>query len=88
MALTGTIIGVLALTETSTLGEANCHNIGTLASIERRYIGRQEAQTQAILAKGATFGISKEELPILIAASRASTARFLIELETLTHSNC
>lgn len=74
--------------ETRSIAVNNCRNIATLAKVERAFINRQEAQTQALLTSGVTFGIPKAQLPKLIDASRKSQALFLRDLDALTLSSC
>lgn len=67
---------------------SNCHNIATLAAIERGFINRQEKQTQALLEGGVTFGIPAARIPGLIAASERSQALFLGQLDALASRTC
>lgn len=70
------------------LSERNCHATRSLAMIEKRFIDRQEAQTQNVLSSGVTFGLTPEQLKAAILASKLSQARFVAELEDLAHRNC
>jgi hypothetical protein len=66
----------------------NCRNLAGLAAIERAFIERQEAQTQALVKSGVRFGIPAARIPRLLKESRESEATFLAGLDSLALSNC
>jgi len=91
-------LGVATLTiskrESRTSGQAaqlarhNCANLKSLAGIERIFIERQQQQTQALLERGLTFGIPKEQLPALVKANEESQREFLEAFDALSLTNC
>lgn len=87
VAFASAVIGALAFGKGATAISRNCHSIVKLARIERVFVDEQQQQTAELLKHGITFGVPRAQLPLLIAASQASQARFLAAFDAL-HSDC
>lgn len=86
--IAGLIVIAALVLKQSDLSHKNCYGLTQLAQINKRFIAQQEAQTQALLAKGITFGIPASELPFLIEQNKQNEAYFLNELHDLAQRNC
>lgn len=91
--LVGVVIGGGAsltynIVRTSNVAHRNCVDITALAKINRGFVEGQAAQTNALLSKGFTFGIPKDQLPALIARNTMLQHQFLGELDELARNNC
>lgn len=59
-----------------------------LAVINKKHVQRQDAQTQALLGKGVTFGIPKIELPRLLQESKENAYEDQSEYDAIAKANC